>query len=71
MIIWNLLFFKLVNPDNKPAVLTDNGEAYFTDEITDNIVKATNVIFAIAGTLYIVGSFMIQKKDEEKKKEPI
>lgn len=68
MITWNLLFFKLVNPHNKPAVLTDNGEAYFTDEITDNIVKATNVIFAIAGTFYIIGSFLIQKKEEEKKK---
>ena len=66
MITWNIIFFKVVNPDNLKADIDEENQAYFSNEITDRLLTATNVIFVIAGSLYIGGSFLIQKKIEVK-----
>jgi len=66
MITWNIIFFKVVNPDNLKADIDEENQAYFGNEITDRLLTATNVIFVIAGSLYIGGSFLIQKKIEVK-----
>lgn len=31
MITWNIVFFQIVNPDNREAVITPDKEAYFTE----------------------------------------
>ncbi len=30
MIVWNLVFLQIVNPDNQPAVIDEQKQAYFT-----------------------------------------
>jgi hypothetical protein len=66
MVTWNIIFFRIVNPNNLKADIDSQNQAYFGNEITDNLLEATNVIFLIAGCLYIPGSFLIQKKIDGK-----
>ena len=63
MIAWNIIFFQIVNPDNKPAVIDQFNQAYFTKDISDRVIRATNCIFTIAGAFYIGGSYLITKKE--------
>lgn len=69
MIVWNLVFLQIVNPDNQPAVIDEQKQAYFTEEISDRVVVAVNWIFGIAGIFYIWGSFLISKREEKKAAE--
>ena len=62
MITWNIVFFKIVNPNNLKAEIDKDDQPYFGKEITDNLMKAVNTIITIAGVLYIGGSFLITKK---------
>lgn len=63
MITWNILFFVIVNPDNKPAEIDEHSQAFFTKEISDRVIIATNWIFGIAGSFFVAGSYLIEKRE--------
>lgn len=62
MIVWNLLFMELVNPNNLPATVDEKGVPFFADEVSNSALTASNIVFVLAGILSIAGSFMVNKR---------
>ena len=63
MIIWNLTFVGITNPDNFKAEIV-NEEAFFPPEISNNVFKASNVMFTLSGISFLIGSFLIEKRSD-------
>jgi hypothetical protein len=63
MIIWNLTFVGIINPDNIKAQII-NEEAYFPPEISSNVFRASNLMFALSGLCFLIGSFLIEKRSD-------
>ena len=63
MIVWNLLFMELVNPDNLPATVDEKGVPFFADEVSNSALTASNIVFVLGGILSISGSFMVNKRE--------
>lgn len=61
-IVFNIIFVHITNPHNQQALVDENNQAYFTDDVAGNIFKASNVIFLISGISCLVGSLLVQKK---------
>jgi hypothetical protein len=61
-IVWNLLFMHMINPTNEAAV--EHGDiSYFSQKVSQNVRKTAIIGFAITGVLSIIGSWMIERKD--------
>jgi hypothetical protein len=64
MIVWNLIFLQFTNPGNESAVIDSQNQAFFSEQISQNIFKASNIMFAMSGACFISGSFLISKKGD-------
>lgn len=62
MIFWNILFLYIVNPHNIGAEIDENGIPIFPEAVSKNVLKASNIVYAIAGLLNIMGSYIVSKK---------
>lgn len=63
-IIWNLVFMALINPDNRIALIDDNGVAYFSSNVTAYLFQAANPVYFCGGLLFVIGSFLIEKRSK-------
>ena len=64
MIIWNMIFLNLTNPHNEVAEIDSNNNAFFKADISDNVFKASNVMFACSGISFLIGSLLVEKKED-------
>lgn len=62
MIFWNILFLYIVNPDNIGAEMTQNGIPIFPESVSKKCLRASNIVYILAGLLNITGSYMVSKK---------
>lgn len=60
-IFWNALMTMLVNPDNiVPDIESgDPNLNFFTNEISNRVPRATNIMYLGSGILYFLGSLLV------------
>ena len=61
-IVFNLLFVTFTNPDNQAAIIDEDKQAYFSSSVANNIFKAANINYLIAGASFMLGSLLVSKK---------
>ena len=64
-VTFNLIFAFIANPDNTKAEITKDGQALFPEEVVNGIFKAVTATFGLAGTFFVVGSFLVSKREGE------
>jgi hypothetical protein len=69
MIVWNMLFLGMVNPDNVTAEIDESGQAYFGEDIGNRVFSATNAMFLSSGTCFVIGSLLISKRSENEEQK--
>ena len=70
-ILWNLVFVAIVNPNNTEAVIDDQKQAYFPQEVADRIFLASNIVMLSGAVCFIAGSWMVERREgagEEEKR---
>jgi hypothetical protein len=63
IIFWNLIFLFIANPQNIGADINEHNLPIFPEEVAKNVFKASNTAYVMAGLCYIVGSFLLDKKE--------
>ena len=71
VILWNLVFVAIVNPNNTEAVIDDQKQAYFPQDVADRIFLASNIVMLSGAVCFIAGSWMVERREgtgEEEKR---
>ena len=63
-ITFNIIFTFVANPNNERAEIQDDGQAFFSREISDNVIRAANYVMFICGVCYFSGTFLVSRRQE-------
>lgn len=61
-ILWNIIFVAFSNPDNVPAEIDTEGNAYFSGDVVNHVLPTAKSVFLACSLIFIVGSLLIRKK---------